>query len=400
MCYTDSLYATDVTDRLTPEEAAGIATMLSRSIGSDPAQAARAHDTDHFGEMNSQDIRDFFSEHAHDEVRMVGRSEGMQSVMRTIRLVAQSNCNPILILGQTGTGKELAAQTIHAWRTGNVEPFVAVNCAALTANLLESELFGHVRGSFTGAAKDKVGLFEAAGKGTIFLDEISEMPLELQAKLLRVLQEHTFRRVGDTTDRRCEATIVASSNRDLLKEAHEGTFRKDLYYRLAVLPIKLPALGSPARREDVPVLAQFFVEHSPLNPDGRVRGLTGEALRKLCNHDWPGNVRELKNVIDRAMILEPTRLITPVSLVIECHRSDPQTPAVRQRPAGPVAPSTPERKTDPGDFSLETAEKQFIVRALQETGWQRTRAADLLGITRATLHNKIKRYEITPPDKK
>ena len=188
------------------------------------------------------------------EVPIVGRSRGMAQTLETIRIVAQSRCNPVLLLGETGTGKELGARAIHAWRCGEASNFVAVNCAALTANLLESELFGHVKGAFTGADRDKAGLFEAAGSGTIFLDEISEMPPPLQAKLLRVLQERTFRRVGDTRDIRCQATVIASSNRSLLEDARTGRFRKDLYYRLAVFPITIPPLRCPDRRDDIPLL--------------------------------------------------------------------------------------------------------------------------------------------------
>ncbi|MFP4107380.1 MAG: sigma 54-interacting transcriptional regulator [Phycisphaerae bacterium] len=336
----------------------------------------------------------FFSSNCPPGVQIVGTSAGMEESLETIRLVSESCCNPVLVLGETGSGKELAAQAVHAWRHGPKARFVAVNCAALNASLLESELFGHTKGAFTGADTDKTGLFELAGDGTIFLDEISEMPLELQAKLLRVLQERTFRRVGGTKDLTCGATIIASSNRDLLAEAHAGEFRKDLYYRLAVFPIKLPALRSETRRDDIPLLAEYFVENSSIAGKKDIDGLSRHAIQKLLTHDWPGNVRELKNVIDRAMILETQGSITPESLVLE--RVDSSvSPAQKTAAAASEAAPKPQ---SPKDFSLETAEKEFILRALQETGWQRTRAAALLGITRATLHSKLKRYDIQAPD--
>jgi DNA-binding NtrC family response regulator len=315
-------------------------------------------------------------------VGFVGRSAGVVQSLEMLRLVAESRCNPVLILGPTGTGKELAARAVHAWRCGDPETFVAVNCAALTATLLESELFGHVKGAFTGADRDKVGLFELAGEGTLLLDEISEMPLELQAKLLRVLQERKFRKVGGTKDLPCRATIVASSNRDLLAESRNGTFRQDLYYRLAVFPIRLPALNEPSRKADIPLLAEHFLRGSELCGE-RCR-LTPAAEAELTAHDWPGNVRELRNVIERALLLSRGEPIGPDHLQIE---RDPSAPASE-------ALETAEAKRD---FSLETAEREFIVRALKETGWQRTRAAALLGITRATLHAKLKRYDIQPP---
>jgi len=316
-------------------------------------------------------------------VPFVGHSEAVATALGHLRAVAESNCDPVLLLGETGTGKELAARAVHEVRHGPRREFVAVNCAALTANLLESELFGHVKGSFTGADRDKAGLFELAGTGTIFLDEISEMPRELQAKLLRVLQERTFRKVGGTRDIPCRATIVASSNRDLLGEVAKGGFRRDLYYRLAVFPISIPPLRSEQRRSDIALLAEYFIQTSRISKPDRARGLTREAREKLLSHDWPGNVRELRNVIDRALILEKSDRIGPDSIILD-------VPASRRDRGESQPPAC-------GEFSLEAAERQFILRALKETGWQRTRAAALLGITRATLHAKLKRYDIRVP---
>ena len=296
--------------------------------------------------------------------------------------MAKSDCNPVLIVGETGTGKELAAKAVHITRHGSGAKFVAVNCAALTANLLESELFGHAKGSFTSAESEKTGLFEIAENGTIFLDEISEMPLDLQAKLLRVIQERTFRKVGGTAEIKSNATVIASSNRNLLKEVEDGKFRKDLYYRLAVFPISLAPLRHAERKEDIPLLAEYFIRTSVVAPDKtpKVRKLTKLAIETLKNHDWPGNVRELCNVIDRAILIETTDKIGCNSLLLN--------------PDLIMEASDSSSVCHFKDFSLESAEKELIGRALQEANGQKTRAAALLGITRATLYAKVKQYNI------
>lgn len=313
---------------------------------------------------------------------MVGKSQAVLNALRMIRLVAGSRCDPILIVGETGTGKELAAKAVHLIRHPN-DSFVAVNCAALTATLLESELFGHVKGAFTGADRDKTGLLELAGAGTLFLDEISEMPMDLQAKLLRVLQERTFRKVGGIKDIACDATIMASSNRNLKNEVQANRFRRDLYYRLNISPIVLAPLRAPERRDDISLLAQYFVETSTICPEkpNKITSLTRLALEALEKHDWPGNVRELRNVIDRAILLETTDKIGLSGIVIDPTES---AQAAENPTAGTVR-----------GFSLAKAERELISRALQETGWQKTRAAALLGITRATLYAKVKQYNIT-----
>jgi len=324
---------------------------------------------------------DYFLDETTAAIGMVGRSEAMRKAWVLITLVARSQCNPVLILGDTGTGKEVVARAVHTLRHPS-GPFVAVNCAALTANLLESELFGHVKGSFTGADRDKTGLLELAGSGTIFLDEISEMPLELQAKLLRVLQEKTFRKVGGIKDVTCQATIVASSNRDLKKEVREKRFRQDLYYRLNVCPILLSPLHSPQRREDIRMLARYFLKTSSICAGGQhsITSITNLALEALCRYDWPGNVRELRNVIERAILLETTDKIGLSSIVIDPIESED--------------PSGHSPRGHAKDFSLQKAERELIARALHETGWQKTQAAALLGITRATLYAKVKQYDI------
>ncbi|MHC4637004.1 MAG: sigma 54-interacting transcriptional regulator [Planctomycetota bacterium] len=334
---------------------------------------------------------DFFAEDIAASVSMVGRSKATLNTLKTIKLVANSNCNPVLINGETGTGKEVAAKAIHILRHPE-EKFVAVNCAALTANLLESELFGHVKGSFTSADREKTGLLELAGSGTIFLDEISEMPLDLQAKLLRVLQEKTFRKVGGVKDITCHAAIIVSSNRNLKLEVKENRFRADLYYRLNICPITLAPLRYHLRREDIKLLAEYFLRTSTICPDkgSRIKSITNMALEVLEKHDWPGNVRELKNVIDRAIILETTEKIGLSSIVIEMPEFD------QYENTSPIINQIK-------DFSLAKAECELIGRALQQTGWQKTKAAALLGITRATLYAKVKQYNIeqsTPVSKK
>ncbi len=229
----------------------------------------------------------FFCDDCPPSVPFVGKSPAAEELLQKVRMVAFSRCNPVLILGATGVGKELVAKALHCWRSGEQAPMVAVNCAALTATLMESELFGHVKGAFTGADRDKPGLFEVAENGSIFLDEISEMPPELQGKLLRVLQERTFRRVGGTSDITCNATVIAASNRELFHEAKQGRFRQDLYYRLAVFPIHVEPLSRDRRRDDITLLAEYFVENSSLRPGGEIQGVSPEALERLLAHNWP-----------------------------------------------------------------------------------------------------------------
>jgi len=316
----------------------------------------------------------YFAEDYAADASIVGRSEAVIEQLKMIKLVAQSRCNPVLILGETGTGKELAARAVHNLRSPK-ERFVALNCAALTASLLESELFGHMKGSFTGADREKIGLLEMAGTGSVFLDEISEMPTGLQAKLLRVLQEREFRKVGGVETIHCKATIIASSNKDLNKEIEAKRFRRDLYYRLNICPILIEPLRSPRRRQDIRILAEYFLKTSSLCPEkqGKVTGITQLAIEALERHDWPGNVRELCNVIERAILFETADKIGLSSIVIDSADSG------REHIRG---------------FSLAKAERELIARALQETGWQKTQAATLLGISRATLYAKVEQYNI------
>ncbi len=343
-------------------------------------QATR-NNHDELGNYNAETTGRFFVDKIARSVAMAGVSNSITNNIKMIKLVAASQCNPILIVGETGTGKELAAKAIHTVRHPN-ELFVAVNCAALTATLLESELFGHVKGAFTGADRDKTGLLEVAGSGTLFLDEISEMPLDLQAKLLRILQEKTFRKVGGVSDIVCHATIITSSNRDLNSEVQANRFRRDLYYRLNVSPIVLSPLRSEDRKSDIRLLAEYFLKTSNICPEkrGKVTSLTELAIEALEKHDWPGNVRELRNVIDRAILMETTDKVGLSGIIIDPTRCNDMS----ESPAVGLMKS----------FSLAKAERELISLALKETGWQKTRAAALLGITRATLYAKVKQYNI------
>ncbi|PKL50670.1 MAG: DNA-binding response regulator [Planctomycetes bacterium HGW-Planctomycetes-1] len=334
---------------------------------------------------SEKSAKGFFVDDLAASVSMVGRSKAMLETLKMIRLVAESQCNPVLIIGETGTGKELAAKAVHNLRHPN-EPFIAVNCAAMTANLLESELFGHVKGSFTSAEREKTGLIELAGAGTIFLDEISEMPMDLQAKLLRVLQEKTFRKVGGTEEISCKATIIASSNRNLSGEVQAKRFRADLFYRLDICPITIAPLRSLHRRDDIPLLAEFFKNTSTVCPQKaeKITSITKLAVDALMEHNWPGNVRELRNIMERAVLLESTEKIGLSSIVID---------------SANVARSAGGKESEKiKDFSLAKAERQLIARALQETNGQKTKAADLLGISRATLYAKVKQHSLENGD--
>jgi len=330
----------------------------------------------------------YFAEDCPSAVSIVGKSKSTSRMLKMIKIVASSSCNPVLIIGETGTGKELAARAVHISRHGPDSKFVAVNCAVLTANLLESELFGHVKGAFTGADSEKTGLLEIADSGTIFLDEVTEMPLDLQAKLLRVIQEKTFRKVGGVENIKCNATIIASSNKILLKEVENGKFRRDLYYRLMIFPVIISPLRAESRKNDILLLADYFIKNTKICPEkaGKIKGLTKFAMEALKKHLWKGNVRELRNVIERAILLETNDHIGIDNLILEPEEllND------NCRPANPAI----------SDFSLERAERELITKALDQTGWQKTKAAEMLGITRATLYAKVKQYKIKRTNKK
>ena len=329
---------------------------------------------------NNKEKRKYFLNEIAESVCMAGKSNSIKKTLDLIKIISESQCNPVLIVGETGTGKELVAKALHIKKHPE-EKFVAINCAALTANLLESELFGHVKGSFTGADREKTGLLELAESGTVFLDEISEMPLELQAKLLRVLEDKSFRKVGGIKTIKCKATIIASSNRNLKLEVDEGRFRSDLYYRLNVFPIVLSPIRSEERKEDISLIAEYFIKNSEINTkkSNKVTSITKLATEAIEKYSWPGNIRELRNVINRAILFETTDKIGLNGIIFEPEK---------------LPDSINETNEKRNDYSLERAERELISKALNETGWQKTRAATLLGITRATLYSKVKQYNI------
>lgn len=309
-------------------------------------------------------------------ISLIGRSRVIAELQDLITKVADAPAT-VLIEGESGTGKEVAARLLHAGGGRAKKPFVAVNCAAIPENLLESELFGYERGAFTGANTRKKGKFEIASSGTIFLDEIGEMPLHIQVKLLRVLQEKVFERVGGNEQVKMEARIVAATNRNLKKCVRDGTFREDLYYRLQVIPINIPALRE--RKEDIPELVNHFLKKYDYR--GRIRGLTAEAFEKLERYDWPGNIRELENAIERAVILCSQEYITPAYLPME-NLDDLET-------AKDFVINLPDE-----GISLETLERKLILLALDRSRGNQTKAARLLGITRSALIYRMEKYGI------
>jgi DNA-binding NtrC family response regulator len=308
--------------------------------------------------------------------QMVGQSRSMQEVYRWVELAGTSTA-PVLVYGESGTGKELVARTIHELSNRRSKPFVAINCAAIPETLIESELFGHERGAFTGATERRLGCFELTDGGTLFLDEIAEMDPNTQAKLLRVLQEGTFRRVGGGKHEiQVDVRVVAATNQVPTEAIANGKLREDLFYRLNVFSIHLPPLRE--RREDIPLLARNFIEEFNRQDNRQVRGLSSEAEKELERYHWPGNVRELRNVIQRAVVISGTGLIGVEHLPETVLRAAPPAPAAA---GGSVTP-------------IREMERDMILRALEETGQDKRRAAQLLGISLKTLYNKLAKYGI------
>jgi DNA-binding NtrC family response regulator len=314
---------------------------------------------------------------------MLGRSPAMQEVFSLIQRLAP-HAKVVLITGETGTGKELAARAFHQAGVRRTKPFVTVNCSAVVDTLFESELFGHVRGAFTGAVESKQGLFEAAQGGTLFLDEVGELPIGAQAKLLRALENGEVQRVGSLQPRKVDVTVIAATNRDLRAEVASGGFRGDLYYRLNVVGLTLPALRE--RREDIPYLTTAFVRDASTRLRKPISGLTSSAERLLLSAPWNGNVRELKNAIERACILAEGTIISEREL-LPVLRPDSLAPAL-QRGDAPVA-RMPEMPTALGDL-----EREHIVEVLRQVQGNRMAAAKMLGISRRALYRRLERYEI------
>jgi two-component system response regulator AtoC len=322
--------------------------------------------------LRAENLR--FQQELRDRYRfenIVGLSPQMVEVYRLAARAAVTDAT-VLIQGETGTGKELIARAIHYGSRRAARPFVAVDCTALPEALFESELFGHERGAFTGAVTTKRGLFELAQGGTIFLDEVGDLPLSLQGKLLRVLQEREIRRVGGGETIPVDVRVVSATHRDLRRRADRGEFREDLYYRLGVVTIPVPPLR--ARREDIPLLARHFLDRLARDRGGSPRGLTPEALAVLTAHDWPGNVRELENVLTRAATLSSAQVLTASDLGLE--------PASRP-PRGPALPEP--------HMTLEAVKRWYVRRVLEDAGGNKRRAAEILGVDRRTLYRLLAR---------
>jgi two-component system, NtrC family, response regulator AtoC len=309
---------------------------------------------------------------------LVSKAPAMQAVFELARVAAKSQ-STILVQGESGTGKELLARAIHAESPRSGGPFVAVSCAALAETLLESELFGHEKGAFTGAVVRRKGKFEAANDGTLFLDEIGDVSLKLQLDLLRVLEERRFDRLGGNETVQVDVRIVAATNRDLKRAVAEGRFREELYYRLNVIPITLPPLRE--RREDIPLLVDHFLERLTVEMNRRIDGVSAEAMRVLMAYAWPGNVRELRNVLERAVVVATGTTLRPADLGL--------APATSDHPDG-----------DNGNelASLEEVERRHIAEVLRRTGSNVSQAARILGIDRVTLYNKIRKYQLRKDD--
>jgi two-component system response regulator PilR (NtrC family) len=310
---------------------------------------------------------------------IIAKSQKMRELFNMIQKVAASQSS-VLILGESGTGKELAARSIHTCSPRKSKPFVAVNCGAIPENLIESELFGHKKGSFTGAVSDRPGLFEQAEGGTLFLDEIGELPLLMQTKLLRVLQEREFKRVGDAQTRKADVRIVSASNRDLESQVKDGTFREDLFYRLNVVQLVMPPLRE--RIEDIPLLAEYFCRKFQASGQAAPATITPGALRALMNHPFPGNIRELENCIERSLILDPA-VISESSL--------PQQLLVSRMPCLTADCNIPESgmMLEP---LLEDLEKQYLLKALEKTGGAKKKAGELLGMSFRSFRYRLAKF--------
>jgi two-component system nitrogen regulation response regulator NtrX len=308
--------------------------------------------------------------------RLIGNSQKMNQLREQIDMAAQSNSR-VLILGESGSGKELVAHILHIKSNRVDKSFVEMNCAAIPQELIESELFGHEKGSFTGAFEKKKGKFELADQGTLFLDEVGDMSLSTQSKVLRVLETQEFQRVGGNRNIKVDVRIITATNKDLWEEVRKGNFREDLFYRLNVIPILIPPLRH--RKDDIPVLIEYFLKYFAAEYGQKPKKITSEALKLLEAYDWPGNIRELRNMIERVVIMTPSDTVTPKNIVIEeSGRSD--------------------------YFTLETLreardsfEKDFITKKLEENNWNISKTAELLNIERSNLHKKIKAYNIKTP---
>ena len=308
---------------------------------------------------------------------LIGVSASMRQVFDLIENAAQSDA-PVIIYGDSGTGKELVSKAIHEIGERSHRPFVKVNCASLTESLLESELFGHVRGAYTGAYKDRVGRFESAHEGDIFLDEIGDLPLSTQVKLLRVLEEKTIERVGDSTPIPVDVRIISATNKNLTQLVEQGLFRKDFYFRINVIPIHLPLLRE--RVEDIPFLAEAFFRKMKLKSGKEIQGISKDAMETLMSYTWPGNVRELKSAFEYAFVTCQNAMIQPVHF--------PSTISQTGKRPRPVKPQS---------INMQEIEKRELIEALEKTGGNKSKAAGMLGVSRVTVWNRMKRFNVDTP---
>ncbi len=337
----------------------------------------------------SQEVRYLRDKQRARYADMVGESPPMRAVFETLAQLEDVDAPTVLVMGESGTGKELVAQAIHSRGPRRDGPYVEIDCASLPETLIESELFGHERGAFTDARQTKRGLFEVARGGTVFLDEIGELPLGTQAKLLRVLESRRIRRVGGVTDIAIDAGIIAATNRDIAKDAEAGLFRRDLYYRLAVIPIELPPLRQ--RTGDIPSLVAHFLDLFGRRIPGSLAGIAPAALEALTGYSWPGNVRELKNVMERiATLYRNDARIELAHLPAEIRFARRVTPV--PTPVGSRFTLPPE------GVDLEAVEHGLVVQALERTAGNQTAAAKLLGISRFALRNRIEKFGLKPPE--
>lgn len=324
--------------------------------------------------------------HKYQFENIIGTSDAITEVLSMIERVAQSD-STVLITGESGTGKELIAKALHFNSQRSQEPFIPINCGAIPAELLESELFGHIKGAFTGAIANRTGRFELAEDGTLFLDEIGDMNPSLQVKLLRVLQERCFEPVGSTKTVQVNVRVIAATNADLELAVEEGRFREDLFYRLNVIPIRIPPLRE--RRTDIPVLLNHFMQQFNRTRNRQLTGIAPEAMAILCQYNWPGNIRELENLVERLSILKGHGMIEVHDLP-ERYRKVPLQ-------SDPSKVEIPDQGVD-FNTAVDNYENALIMRALEKTGWNRNQAALLLKLNRTTLVEKIKKKGLRPPE--
>ena len=334
-------------------------------------------------------LKDLFQDDNVGLKGVVGRSSGFKKAIELAKRVASSQAN-VLVSGESGSGKEVVARAVHELGDKKDGPFIAINCTAIPENLLESELFGHAKGSFTGAVDKKVGLFEEANKGTLFLDEIGDLSLPLQAKLLRVLQERKIKRIGENQYRDITCRIICATHKDLRKEVAEGRFREDLFFRLNVIPIYMPPLRE--RKDDILPLAEFFLKKFALVNNSPVKGLSKEAIYKLENSPWKGNVRELENAMERAVVLAMSDMIMPEDLPMDDHMGNSHHSEATQ--SGEIKGMGPIFKVDEAPMTLDELCKKYIQHIFDKNEGAKEQTAKDLGIDRKTLYRKLKEMNL------